>query len=188
MISSPQGGSPAASWPQVADPYRRPLAAQRADVMGLSADASTQLSAGWQQIAAWFEDTASAYDATLELLARSPGASPEVQDALEVALAAFDRAGDVAHRNSLVWDDVATEVTLAQARMSVIWVEYQDELRTRGVAGGQLSERYSSRSAREVWLPVQAEMHAAGERIQDIGPFPEDRLRLLLNAPSRPVR
>lgn len=145
---------------------------QRAVVAAAPADSAAQASAQWQTVADLLDTLVNDYEEGLAGPA-DRGAGPAAGQELQAVLDAFDVVGSAARINAEVLDDLATEITLAQARMTAIWNEYHEERdHPSDVATGLVERRYATRSGREVWGPLDDELAGGATRLRVVSAGP----------------
>jgi hypothetical protein len=139
---------------------------QYQDVMSCSAGETGQVAVTWQQLAELLDELVTQYDEHLECGHRGES-DRAAADALSDVLDGFDVAAAVARGNAEVLDDLATEITIAQARMRAIWNEMEADLAGQTPLSAVALERsYSARAAREAWYPLDGDLTAARDRLQ----------------------
>lgn len=154
------------------DPRPPAIDAQRAEVLGVDPRDTAAASARWELVADLLDDLVTDYDERLE-----SGASDDDRAAagavLQEVMNGFDVVGAVARRNAEVLDELATEITLAQARMNALWNEYTADAARADVP--RLNERrYTMRAAREVWYPLDGDVRAAAATLRSAPPAASD--------------
>lgn len=142
------------------------IAQQRQIVLSAEAANTAELGERWREVADLLDELVADYDEHLESEPDAParaGAGAQLQRVMD----AFDLVGAAARHNAEVLEDLASEITIAQARMTSIWSEYESErapMHSR-IATGLLDRRYSTRAAREVWYPLDGAASSAAARL-----------------------
>lgn len=147
-----------------------PISKQREIVLSAEAATTAALGEQWRQVADLLDQLVSDYDDHLESGVDEParaGARQQLQQVMD----AFDVVGASARRNAEVLEDIAAEITIAQARMTSIWNEYEAERAPvhSSIATGLVDRRYTARAAREVWYPLDGAVGVAAARLRPIG-------------------
>ena len=153
--------------PAVTEPAP-PVSRQHEQILAGSATDTGRVALTWQQLAGLLDDLVTHYDRCLEsATGTSNAADPALAETLADVLDGFDVAAAAARRNADVLDDLATEITIAQARVSTIWNELQsDRLRRPRVPAAVLERSYTLRAAREAWYPLNGDLMSARDRLQ----------------------
>ncbi|WP_153503070.1 hypothetical protein [Cumulibacter manganitolerans] len=149
-------------------PPRPPQIGAQRDALAAARPARTaQVGEQWELVADLLDELVSRYD---DLLEDGPSAQTATAAgaALQDVMDAFDVLGAVSRHNSEVLDDVATELTIAQARMTTIWSDYEAERAAGELAqrAGSIERRYTARAAREVWYPLDGHIADAARRLR----------------------
>lgn len=139
---------------------------QHEQILAVPAEDSGRVAGIWRQLAELLDDLVAVYDDRLAVSPTSAWSQAAAQTLGDV-LDGFDVAAAVARSNAEVIDDLATEITIAQARMSAIWRDMQNENRNRtGPGDASLEHSYSARAARDAWYPLTGVLATAHEQLQ----------------------
>lgn len=139
---------------------------QRDQILASSAQDTGRAAVGWYRIAELLDELVADYEDHLETAAGDHASTAAAMTLCKV-LDGFDVVSAAARRNGEVLDDLATEMTLAQARMTTIWNELEAERQAPGRRDPAALERgYAARAAREAWYPLMADLTAAERRLQ----------------------
>lgn len=143
---------------------------QRDQILSSPAQDTGRIAASWHAVADLLDELVADYEDHLEAGVAGPASTAAAMTLCRI-LDGFDVVSAAARRNSEVLDDLATEMTIAQARMATIWNELEAErLQTEHRGSAALERGYAARAAREAWYPLLADLAAAGRRLQILDP------------------
>lgn len=149
----------------IADLPRPSFAEQKNAVLGARVADTVAIADRWTLVADLLDELITDYDAHVAEGAARASTARQLQDVMD----AFDVLGAEARTNAEVLDDLATEITIAQARMATIWNEYEcDRAQAQAASLGLVERRYAGRAAREVWYPLDGSIESAATSLRPV--------------------